>query len=49
MLIIICQAHLLADPLTIPLMYNLVLWNNKKKIKIKNKKFEIGTKSALVR
>ena len=27
MMIIICQAHLLADPLTIPLMYNLVLWN----------------------
>ena len=27
MLIIICQAHLLADPPTIPLMYNLVLWN----------------------
>ena len=24
---IICQAHLLADPLIIPLMYNLVLWN----------------------
>ena len=23
-----CQAHLLADLLTIPLMYNLVLWNN---------------------
>ena len=28
MMIIICQAHLMADPLTIPLMYNLVLWNN---------------------
>ena len=23
-----CQAHMLADLLTIPLMYNLVLWNN---------------------
>ena len=23
-----CQAHLLADILTIPLMYNLALWNN---------------------
>ena len=23
-----CQAHLLADLLTIPLMYNLVLWKN---------------------
>ena len=23
-----CQAHLLADLPTIPLMYNLVLWNN---------------------
>ena len=28
MLIIICQAHLLVDPITIPLMYNLKLWNN---------------------
>ena len=28
MMIIICQAHLLANPLTIPLMYNLILWNN---------------------
>ena len=29
-----CQAHLLADLLTIPLMYNLVLWNSflKKKV-----------------
>ena len=36
MLIIICQAHLLAGPLTIPLMYNLVLWNNF--LKQKNKK-----------
>ena len=26
--IIICQAHLLANFPTIPLMYNLVLWNN---------------------
>ena len=25
---IICQAHMLADLLTIPLMSNLVLWNN---------------------
>ena len=45
MLIIICQAHLLADPLTSPLMYNLVLWNNllkkkKKKRKKKEKKEE---------
>ena len=23
-----CQEHLLADTLTIPLMYNLILWNN---------------------
>ena len=23
-----CQAHLLADLITIPLMYNLILWNN---------------------
>ena len=40
MLIIICQAHLLADPLTIPLMYNLVLWNNfLKKTKKKQENF----------
>ena len=33
-----CQAHLLADLLTIPLMYNLVLWNNfLKKKKKKNR------------
>ena len=32
-----CQAYLLADLITIPLMYNLVLWNNFLK-KIKNKK-----------
>ena len=36
--LIICQAHLLVDLPTIPLMYNLVLWNNflKKKKKKKN-------------
>ena len=32
-----CQAHLLADLLTIPLMYSLILWNNfLKKKKKKN-------------
>ena len=36
MVIIICQAHLLADPLTIPLLYNLVLWNNFLKKQKKN-------------
>ena len=37
---IICQAHLLADPLTISLMYNLVLWNNFLKKKNERKKKE---------
>ena len=39
--IIICHAHLLANLLTIPLMYNLIVWNNflEKKIWLVQKVF----------
>ena len=42
--IIICQAHLPANPLTIPLiMYSIILWNNFLKKKKKKKTLVLTT------